>query len=77
MTPLFWIALVAVGWLAMLLIVVKWIQGAILEIEFRNGRTYRYFNVSEFLYRGLALASSKGQYFTQRIDGRFRFEEVQ
>ena len=52
-------------------------ESAILEIEFRNGRTYRYFDVSEFLYRGFALASSKGQYFTQRIDGRFRFEEIQ
>lgn len=51
-------------------------DGAILVIEFRNGRTYNYFDVPEFLYRGFALASSKGQYFTQRIDGRFRFEEI-
>lgn len=33
MTPLFWIALVAVGWLAMLLVIIKWIQGAMLEID--------------------------------------------
>jgi len=49
---------------------------SILEIEFRNGRTYRYFDVPEFLYRGFVLAASKGQYFTQRIDSRFRFDEV-
>jgi lysyl-tRNA synthetase class 2 len=52
-------------------------QGTILEIEFRSGRTYRYFDVPEFLYRGFVLAASKGQYFTGRIDSRFRFEEVQ
>jgi hypothetical protein len=51
-------------------------QTAILEIEFRNGRTYRYFDVPEFLYRGFVLAASKGQYFSRRIDSRFRFEEV-
>jgi hypothetical protein len=52
-------------------------QTAVLEIEFRNGRTYRYFDVPEFLYRGFVLAASKGRYFTRRIDSRFRFEEVQ
>lgn len=51
-------------------------QSAILEIEFRNGRTYQYLDVPAFLYRGLTLAASKGQYFTRRIDSRFRFEEV-
>ena len=33
MTPLFWIALVAVGWLAMLLVVIRWIQGAKLDVD--------------------------------------------
>lgn len=51
-------------------------QRAVLEIEFRNGRTYRYFDVPEFLYRGFVLARSKGHYFTRRIDSRFRLEEV-
>jgi hypothetical protein len=51
-------------------------EGTILEIEFRNGRTYQYFDVPEFLYRGFAIASSKGRYFSQRIDGRFAFEEI-
>ena len=53
------------------------VQSAVLEIEFRNGRTYRYFDVPEFLYRGFILAVSKGHYFTRRIESRFRFEEVQ
>jgi hypothetical protein len=51
-------------------------QRAILEIEFRNGRTYRYYDVPEFLYRGFMLADSKGEYFSRRIDNRFRFEEL-
>jgi hypothetical protein len=51
-------------------------EASVLEIEFRNGRTYRYFDVPEFLHRWFMLAASKGQYFTQRIDGRFRFEEI-
>ncbi len=51
-------------------------QSAILEIEFRNGRAYQYFDVPEFLYRGFMLADSKGEYFSRRIDNRFRFEEL-
>jgi hypothetical protein len=51
-------------------------QLAVLEIQFRNGRTYHYFDVPEFLYRGFLLAHSKGEYFSRRIDNRFRFEEV-
>jgi KTSC domain len=47
----------------------------ILEIEFRRGpRVYRYFEVPEFLYRGLLAARSKGQFFTTRIAGRYRTE---
>lgn len=50
---------------------------AILEVEFRSGRTYRYFEVPEFLYQGFVLAASKGDYFRRRINDRYRFEEVQ
>lgn len=47
-----------------------------LEVEFTNGRVYRYFDVPEFLYRGFMVAPSKGTYFNTRIDDRFRHEEV-
>jgi hypothetical protein len=47
-----------------------------LEVEFTNGRVYRYFDVPEFLYRGFMVAPSKGSYFNTRIDDRFRHEEV-
>lgn len=52
------------------------VDASVMEIEFRSGRTYRYFGVPEFLYRGFVLAASKGKYFSQRIDGLFRFDEI-
>jgi len=49
----------------------------VLEIEFRRGpRVYRYFDVPEFLYRGLMAAPSKGKFFTTRIADRYRTECV-
>ena len=47
-----------------------------IEVEFVNGRIYRYLDVPEFLHRGFTLASSKGEYFRRRINNRFRCEEV-
>jgi len=51
-------------------------QSRTLEVEFTNGRVYRYFDVPEFLHRGFMVAPSKGAYFNTRIDARFRHEEV-
>jgi hypothetical protein len=51
-------------------------QSRTLEVEFINGRAYRYFDVPEFLHRGFMVAPSKGAYFNTRIDARFRHEEV-
>lgn len=47
-----------------------------LEIEFHDGDVYRYFDFPEFLYRGLMLAGSKGQFFNSRISGRYAFEQL-
>ena len=47
-----------------------------LEVTFASGTVYRYFDVPEFLSRGLTVAKSKGTYFAKRINGRFRFEQV-
>jgi len=38
-----------------------------LEIEFRHGSIYQYFGVPLSVYQGLMNASSKGQYFDQRV----------
>jgi hypothetical protein len=48
----------------------------VLELEFTNGRVYRYQGVPEFLARGFEVASSKGQFFLSRIGTRYPFEEV-
>jgi hypothetical protein len=47
-----------------------------LEIEFLNGRIYRYFGVHEFLHRGFMVADSTGDYFRRRINNRFQCEEI-
>ncbi|NQW03576.1 MAG: KTSC domain-containing protein [Acidobacteria bacterium] len=47
-----------------------------LEVLFHRYGTFRYSGVPEFLFRGLLLASSKGNYFNRRIKDRFPFEEV-
>lgn len=47
-----------------------------LEIEFRNGRTYRFFAVPPGIYDGLRTAESKGGYFNHFIRGRFPFVSV-
>jgi hypothetical protein len=49
---------------------------AVLEIEFSDGDVYRYRDFSDFLYRGLMLAASKGHFFNGRISGRYEFERV-
>ena len=49
---------------------------ATLEIEFHRRGTYQYEGVPEFLYRGLMLADSKGEFFNSRIANRYRHREV-
>jgi KTSC domain len=39
----------------------------VLEIEFRNGSIYQYFNVPSSIYSGLMGAVSHGQYFDAYI----------
>ena len=43
-----------------------------LEIEFKNGSVYRYFNVSHVVAEQLMMATSHGRYFGAHIRGRFR-----
>lgn len=43
-----------------------------LEIEFKNGTVYRYFNVPYVVVEQLMMASSHGRYFGSHIRGRFR-----
>ncbi len=47
-----------------------------LEIEFKNGGVYQYFDVPESVYLALIGADSKGTYFQKNIRGRFRYQRI-
>jgi len=47
-----------------------------LTLAFRHGGLYRYFGVPRRTYRALLQAESKGQFFTGRIRGHYRFEKL-
>ena len=48
-----------------------------LEVEFRNGRLYRYFDVPKAKHTGLMEAPSHGEYFTHEIrNAGFRYERL-
>ena len=48
-----------------------------LEVEFRKGQVYHYFEVPEYIYDGLLSATSAGVYFQVHIKGRFVYRIVQ
>lgn len=47
-----------------------------LEIEFKDGAVYQYYNVSEHLYEQFQAASSKGQFFHIYIRDAVPFSRV-
>jgi hypothetical protein len=51
-------------------------RNALLEVEFRTGAVYRYFEVPASIYQELLEAESKGRYFNQHIRNRFRTEKI-
>lgn len=49
----------------------------ILEVEFRDGSIYQYYDVPESLYDGLMSADSHGKYLNEYIKkGGFRYQRV-
>jgi hypothetical protein len=48
----------------------------ILEIEFRSGSIYQYFNVPESMYVELLNAASKGTYFHNHIRGHYMYKRI-
>ena len=49
-----------------------------LDVEFKNGTTYRYLDVPRQKYRGLMDAKSHGSYFHQEIrEADFEFEKIE
>jgi hypothetical protein len=48
-------------------------ESNILEIEFKKGGIYQYFDVPEAVFEQMKTASSTGQYFAANVKGVFRF----
>ncbi|HBK4689244.1 KTSC domain-containing protein [Serratia liquefaciens] len=47
-----------------------------LEIEFKGGTVYQYYNVDAHLYEQFSGAASKGQFFNANIKNSFPFSRV-
>ena len=47
-----------------------------LEIEFKSGSIYQYFDVPEGEYRGLMQSESHGKYFHANIKDRYRVAKL-
>ena len=47
-----------------------------LEVEFLNGRIYRYFGVPEHLHRQLMIARSHGTFLSKFIQNSFNFARI-
>jgi hypothetical protein len=66
-TPLMSAALVSAGYNA---------DTQQLEIEFKGGRIYRYYDVPSGVYEFLLRTPSKGGFVNRMIDGKYRYEEI-
>lgn len=47
-----------------------------LQVEFKNGGMYQYFDVPEEVFFGLRDADSVGGYLAARIKGTYRYSKV-
>lgn len=47
-----------------------------LDIEFKSGGKYRYFDVPLSVFNGFANADSRGRFFQESIRGQFKFEKL-
>ncbi len=51
-------------------------QSRTLEIEFRNGARYRYFEVPREAFKEILAAESKGRYFHRSIRRSYAYERI-
>ncbi|OXS19624.1 KTSC domain-containing protein [Pseudomonas rhodesiae] len=47
-----------------------------LEVEFKNGTLYQYFDVPQSAFSGLVNADSVGSYLAENIKGVYRYSRV-
>lgn len=51
-------------------------DSSVLEIEFRNGHAYEYYDVPQFEYDNLMGADSKGKYADKNIYKAYRQQKI-
>jgi hypothetical protein len=51
-------------------------ESGTLEVEFKNGRLYRYHGVPELVYRQLLAADSAGRFLNTRIKPMYEFTQI-
>ena len=51
-------------------------QTLTLEVCFKSGRIYQYFDVPENIYDGLRATGSPGGYLNRNVKGNFRYARV-
>lgn len=49
----------------------------VLEVEFKSGGVYQYFEVPKSIYSTFMSASSKGTYHSQNIKDKYRYKKIQ
>lgn len=54
---------------------VDWANG-VLEIEFKNGSTYRGHDIPSGIFNEMLAAESKGRFFNENIKGQFEVSKV-
>ena len=47
-----------------------------LEVGYKNGRIYQYFDVPEHIYDDLMRAGSPGGYLSREVKGKYRYARV-
>ena len=47
-----------------------------LEVRFKSGRTYQYFDIPEHIHDGLMKAGSPGGYLNSEVKGKYRYARV-
>lgn len=52
------------------------LDSSTLEVEFKDGSVYQYFDVPEAIYNGLIGASSVGGFLAAQVKGTYRFSRI-
>ncbi len=51
-------------------------ENGVLEIEFKHGGVYQYFNIPESVFLDLLKADSKGTYHNKYIKGHYQYAKI-